>query len=141
MFQVSVSVFINRAIQDVFDYSLDPANTPAWQTDVVEHVHDGDMVAGSTGRFVQKFMGREIDSNYEVTSINPPYESCFQTTSGPVQFQGCQRYEEVDGGTQMTFEVEGEPGGFFKVAEGMVRKQLASTLERDLNTLKAVMEG
>ena len=58
-----------------------------------------------------------------------------------MQFQGCQRYEEVDGGTQVTFDIEGGPGGFFKVAEGMVKKQLVSTLEKDLNTLKGILEG
>ena len=141
MFQVTVSVFIDRDIEDVYEFSTDPANTYEWSGDVVDHIHDGDLVVGSTGRYVQKFMGREIDSNYELTAVNPPYEYCFQTTSGPIQFSGCQLYEEVDGGTQVTMEIEGEPGGFFKVAEGMVKKQLTSSLQDDLNTLKSVMEG
>ena len=96
---------------------------------------------GSTGIFVQKFMGREMSNDVEVTSYNRPYEACMASTSGPIQFTGCQYYEEQEGGTLMTFSAEAEVGGFFKVAEGMVKNQFESQFEGDLATLKQVMEG
>ena len=52
-----------------------------------------------------------------------------------------QTIEEVEGGVNYTQSVEGEVGGFFKVAEGMVAKQVESGFENDLNTLKAILEG
>jgi len=141
MFQVSKSVVIYRAIQDVFDYSVDPANTAAWMDDMVEHTHNGALEVGSTGRRVLKFMGLEMGGNYEMTVFNPPYEMCFQAAYGPVQFHICQRYEEVHGGTQFTFDFKWETRGFLKVAEWLVKKEVASQTEKEVNTLKGILEG
>jgi len=141
MFQLSKSVVINRAIQDVFDYSVDPANTPVWMDDIVEHTHNGALEVGSTGRRFVKFMGLKLGGNYEMTAFNPPYEAGLQASSGPLQFQVRQRYEEVDGGTQFTYALEGETGGFFKVLLWLFKKEAASQLEKELNTLKGILEG
>ena len=89
MIQVSKSVVINRAIKDVFDYSVDPANTPVWMDDIVEHTHNGALEVGSTGRRVLKFMGREMGSKYEMTAFDPPYEICNRATSGLIPGQVC----------------------------------------------------
>ncbi len=141
MFQVSKRVVINRAIQDVFEYSVDPANTPAWMDDMVEHTHNGALEVGSTGRRVLKFMGREMGGNYEMTVFKPPFEMCLQAAYGPVQFHVCQRYEEVHGGTQFTFDFEWETRGFLKVAEWLFKMETASQIEKEVNTLKGILEG
>ena len=36
---------------------------------------------------------------------------------------------------------QGEAGGFFKLAEGMVQKQMQSQLEGDLQRIKKMLEG
>jgi hypothetical protein len=41
----------------------------------------------------------------------------------------------------VTVAIEGEAGGFFKVAEGMVANQLEKSVQSDLENLKAIMEG
>ena len=48
--------------------------------------------------------------------------------------------EEMGGGTHMTVHMEGEPGGFFKVAEGMVKNELNKSLDTDLAKLKQMLE-
>jgi len=114
-----------------------------WQMDVThsEKTSGGPLGVGTTGVFAQKVMGREISNTVEVTAYDPPYQMCFSTTSGPVSFEGCQVCEEYEGGTLFTLDMTGEAGGFFKVAEGMLQKQVQSSFERDLNMLKQVMEG
>ncbi len=109
--------------------------------DIVEHTHNGAMEVGSTGRRVVKFMGLKLGANYEVTAFNPPYEACYQTTSGALQGQACWRYEEVAGSTQFNFELKVEGRGFFKVLEWLVKKEVASQTEKELNTLKGILEG
>jgi hypothetical protein len=49
-------------------------------------------------------------------------------------------FKSVDGGTQVTTCVEGEPTGFFKLAEGMVAVQLEKSLEQDELKLKEILE-
>jgi len=41
----------------------------------------------------------------------------------------------------MTTKVEGEPTGFFKIAEGMVASQLEKSLAEDGQRLKKLLEG
>ena len=64
MIQYSESVVINRPIQDVFDYSNDPAKTHVWMDDIVEHTHNGALEVGSTGHRVIKLMGLKLGANY-----------------------------------------------------------------------------
>jgi uncharacterized membrane protein len=141
MINKEISVFINRPAQEVFDYLAALERAGEWQKDVVRSEIHGPLAVGTTGVFVQKFMGREIANEYRITSYSPPHEICFETTSGPVSFVGCQRCEEQDGGTLATIVVEAEVGGFFSVAEGMVGKQLESALQGDFDNLKSILEG
>jgi len=66
---------------------------------------------------------------------------CFQAAYGPVQFHLCQRYEEVDGGTQFIYELKVELRGFFRVAEGLIKREVASQTEKELLKLKDILEG
>jgi hypothetical protein len=136
-----VSVFVARPIGEVFDYMTDLSKAHEWGDDVVRAEAHGDPAVGMTGVYVQKFMGREVENEVEVTAYNPPYELCYRTTAGPVSFEGCQRCEEQDGGTLVSQSVNAEVGGFFKVAEGMVANQLESSMQKDFDNLKAILEG
>ncbi len=141
MVQFSKSVVINRAIQDVFDYSVDPAKTAVWMDDIAEHTHTGALEVGSTGTRLVKFMGLKLGGNYEMTAFNPPYKSCFKAISDPLQAKVCQSYEEVDGGTRFTYEAEVEGRGFYKVLEWLINMEGTSTLEKELKKLKGILEG
>ena len=50
-------------------------------------------------------------------------------------------YTAVPEGTKITTVVEGEPKGFFKLAEGLVVSSLEKNLEEDQNHLKAILES
>ena len=141
MIQFSKSVVINRPIQDVFDYSVDPAKTAVWMDDIAEHTHNGALEVGSTGTRLVKFMGPKLGGNYGMTAFNPPYKSCIKAISDPFQAKVCQSYEEVHGGTQFTFDFKWETRSFLKVAEWLVKKEVASQTEKEVNTLKGILEG
>lgn len=141
MISKEVSVFVARPIGEVFDYLTDLSKAHEWGDDVVRAEAHGDPAVGTTGVYVQKFMGREVENEVEVTAYNPPYELCYRSTSGPVSFQGCQRCAEQDGGTLLSQTISAEAGGFFKVAEGMVGNQLESSMQKDFENLKAILEG
>ena len=64
-----------------------------------------------------------------------------KVTEGPVKIEVSQMFEAVDGGTKVTIMIQGEPSGFFKVAEGMVQKQLQSQMTSDFERAKKILEG
>jgi hypothetical protein len=52
-----------------------------------------------------------------------------------------QTLEPVDTGTTIDVVIEGEPGGFFKLAEPLVERAVARELAHNLETLKDVLES
>lgn len=143
MFTVNTSVWIDRSIEDVFDYVADLNRNHEWQADTIrsEYVSDGPIGVGSRAVTASKVMGREMEADLEVTAYNRPYEMCFATGSGPISFAGCNALEEQDGGTLISITAEIEAAGFFKVAEGVMKGQIQGNVERDMNNLKQVLEG
>ncbi len=59
---------------------------------------------------------------------------------GPVPYEVTVTYEASNGGTKYTTRVEGEPKGFFKLAESMVAAQLEKTLTENGQKLKELVE-
>jgi uncharacterized membrane protein len=142
MITVERSVHINKPAADIYRFMEDFANDAKWQADLVssKKTSDGPMGVGTTGLYVQKFMGREMKNEVMVTVYEPPKRFGAKTTSGPVQFEYVLTLEDMGGGTHLYMNMKGEPGGFFKVAEGLIKKELEKGLDRDLAKLKELME-
>ncbi|HAY83875.1 MAG TPA: hypothetical protein DCY42_02825 [Chloroflexi bacterium] len=141
MIKVESSVTIKAPVDTVFAFIDDPDNSPKWQSGVDSLEHDGSMQIGSQYTEVRKFMGREMRTTLEITHYEANKLWGAKTLSGPVPYQVMVTFEAVEGGTKMTTTVEAEPGGFFKLAEGAVRKQLESGLKEDNQTLKNMLEA
>jgi len=144
MFKTRISVSIDRTREDVFDYMTDPANDAQWQSIIQssQWASQPPHGVGSTQEQVGKFLGRKIDSTVEITAWDRPNKYGFKVIEGPVPFQGVIGLETSgEWGTELTIDVEGEFGGFFKLAEGLVGKQVEKTLDTDFNALKLILEG
>jgi carbon monoxide dehydrogenase subunit G len=136
------SVFINRPQQEVFDFVMDLNNDAKWQSSIeaVEQISAETNGVGSTWRYKVKFLGREIEADTEVTSFDPPNQASVKS-SGMVPFENTYTFETMDNGTQLTFNGQAEVGGFFKLAEGMIKKQFKKQMDADAVTLKKLLEA
>ena len=141
MIKISHSINIKASPKEVFEFSHDIENSVKWQSGVDSIEQHGEQVVGGQYTEVRKFMGREMRTRLEITQLDEPNLWAAKTLTGPVPYQVTVTYEAVDGGTKMTTTVEAEPGGFFKLAEGAVKKQLESGLKEDAETLKAMIEN
>jgi carbon monoxide dehydrogenase subunit G len=139
----TVTTMINRPIKEVFDFMTDPANSTKWQSGTVSAklVSEGPIGAGSIVRTVGKMMGREFASDNEITQWDPPSVWGIKSSSGPIKFEGTNKFESKDGGTLVTQSFQGEVGGFFKLAEGMAVKQIQKQVEADGQRLKKLLES
>ncbi len=142
MIEFSKSYHIKRPQQEVFDFMADPANDSKWRDSAVsaEWEGDGPIQVGSRLKTVDKLMGREIESTAEVTAYDPPNKYGQKTIAGPMPFEFTVTLKPEDGGTQVTMAGQAEVGGFFKLAEGLVGKQLEKQLDTDFNGLKKLLE-
>ena len=143
MISLELSIFIDRAPEDVFAFVFEPANAAKWQEGVVlaEFTSEGPLGMGSTWRNVSKMMGREIDMDFEVIDYDQPHRLCWKSISGPIQTKTCATFESQNGGTLITFSGEGAPRGFLRMAEGILRKRLENQFKGNANRLKALLEG
>jgi len=142
MITVEKSVMINKPVAEVFAFVTNGENTTKWQggVETVQDEGPSNMV-GSRYTEVRKFMGRDMKTTLELTALVPNAKWAAKVVKGPVPYEVMTTFEAVGEGTKMTTHVEGEPTGFFKVAEGMVSGQLEKSLEEDNQRLKALLEG
>ena len=142
MIQVEKSVVINKPVAEVFAFVTDSGNTTQWQGGVEAVIPDGPPnVVGSKYTEVRKFMGQEMRSVLEITAFEPDSKWAAKVVKGPVPYEVTATFEPVGEGSKMTTRVEGEPKGFFKVAQGVLAGQLEKALEEDGNRLKKILEG
>lgn len=143
MFTIEESIFIKRPKQEVFEFVSDISNTPRWQSNVVssEWTSEGPAGIGSTFRTARRFLGRDIEATVEYTAWDPPHQYTFRAADGPIPVEGTAKFEAKDGGALYTVSTKVEAGGFFRLAEGLVKKQLHKQTEAALNALKLLLEA
>ena len=141
MIRFQFSLDIARPPAEVFAYVTDADRLPEWQSSAVEAQWQGEKAPGARIREVRKFLGRRMDSELEVTEYEPDRLFGLKTLSGPVPFSVHQTLEPSDGGTRLTFVGEGEPGGFFKLAEPVVGRVAERQFKNDFETMKDILEG
>ena len=142
MIKVEKSVTINKPVSEVFAFVSNHENTTKWQGGVEAVIPEGPSNAvGSKYTEVRKFLGQEMRSTLEITAFAVDAKWAAKVLKGPVPYEVTAAFESAGGGTKMTMRVEGEPKGFFKMAEGMLAGQLEKSLEEDGNRLKKILEG
>lgn len=138
------SVVIDRPVEEVFAFATDPNNDPLWQSTSLEtqQTSEGPVDVGTTFHNTSKFLGRRIESTYEVTENEAPHRQCVRVTSGPIPGSGCYLFESADGGsTRFTQTFEAEVGGFFRLAEPLVGRALRRQMQADMETLKDMLDS
>ncbi len=144
MLRSEESVEINRPVEEVFSYVSTVESQPEWATPPIEVRKDtpGPPKEGDAFTAVAKFLGRRFETPYRITSIEPNRQFSYHATGGPIPDQrwtlAC---EEVSGGTRLTLVVEGEPGGFFRLAEPLLERAVKRQFRADLGTLKDMLEA
>jgi uncharacterized membrane protein len=143
MMKVEKTVIIKKPVAEVFAYALNNENATKWQGGVVSmQIDEGpDNVVGSRYTEVRKFLGQEMKTTLEITAFTENLKWAAKVIKGPVPYEVTMTYTAVPEGTKVTTLVEGEPKGFFKLAEAIVASTLEKSLEEDQNRLKDLMES
>ena len=142
MFTLKKTIVINRPKKEVFDFVSDPANAHKWQSVVKskEWISEDPHGVGSTQQFVSRFMGLKIKGINEFTVWDPPNQYSFKTINNPITIEEGMRLESEGTSTKVTWNMQVDAGGIFKLMEGFLMKQGESQPETDLKTLKILLE-
>ena len=142
MIKIEHNQVINRPIEEVFDFVTDIEKAPQWRAGVVESKKLSDEPkVGARGSEVLQFLGQRIESTYEITEYQPSTKFGFKIVSGPIPMEGGYALESVEGGTKLAFTIQGDAGGFFKLAEPILTRMVRRQVETDHGNLKDRLEA
>ncbi len=144
MIRIEASVVVNRPIEEVFAFVSDMANAPQWSAEVVEakKTSEGPVGTGTTFTTAVKMLGRQLEGSVEILEYEPSRKFTLKTAAGPISIvSDVFAFEPVADGTKMTHVVEGETGGFFKLAEPVVARLMQRQWEANFAVLKELLEA
>jgi uncharacterized protein YndB with AHSA1/START domain len=141
MVKFEISTHINRPVADVFKYLSDPAKLPEWNSIVEEATPSETPVRlGTKIQTRARFLGRKIDSPTLVSEyeLNKRYTN---KSEKPFPLTITNIFEAESGGTKLTAQFEGEPGGFFKIGEPILARIAKKQFQAQLETAKELLEA
>ena len=143
MARIEINLVINRPVEEVFAFISNPENLPRWRAGTLDIKRNSSEPFGMGsvvgGRFT--FLGRPFDGNLEIIAHEPHRRYGTRLTEGPFPLEARYTLEPAGNGTDLTLVIEGEPGGFFKLAEPLVVSLAKRSYEADLNNLKEMLEA
>jgi carbon monoxide dehydrogenase subunit G len=142
MINLDLGTLIDRPLKDVFAFVADPNNMSKWNSAVVslEQVTPGDVGVGTKFKSLGEMMGRRIKGEMQIMAYEPDTKCGFQVNAGPMQVNLTLAFKTVGTGTKVGLNAQGNPGGIFKLAEGVMAGQVKKMMEGNLARLKSVLE-
>jgi carbon monoxide dehydrogenase subunit G len=142
MAKVEASIVVNRTVSEVFQFLSVNENALQWQPGLLEAriTHDVQGLGRAWVDVVQ-FLGRRMEVPFQLTDWQRDQKIAFKSMGGPIPMQGSYAFEPGGAGTQVTFWLTGEPGGFFKFTEPVLMQILQRQWQTNLANLKDVLEA
>jgi uncharacterized protein YndB with AHSA1/START domain len=139
---VEAEIVINCPVEVVFAAITDIASLPKWQPSITDsrQTTPGPVGVGTRGINARTVMGQRVETTFEVTAFIPNQTLAVRSLTGPVSYELRYTLTPVAGGTQLHEILQGEPKGFFKVAEPLLANMLKKEFAEDLARLKALLE-
>jgi hypothetical protein len=146
MGKFTLSVFINRPLQDVFDFLSEPANLSKWNSNFVsaEWTSSDPPGLGSTYKVLAKISGGKNEGLFEITQWDPPQRYGYKSISRlpfPIEsIESAVTLAPKENGTQITFESQFGLVGILKFAERMFSKLATKGDGDNFDTAKRLLE-
>jgi len=142
MINLDFGMLVDKPVKDVFAFVADPNNMPKWNSAVVslEQITPGEVGVGTKFKSTGEMMGRRIEGEMQVTAYEPDTKCGFQVNAGPMQVNITLSFKTVGTGTKVSLNAQGNPAGFFKLAEGVMTGRVKSMMEENLARLKTQLE-
>lgn len=128
---LSTTTTIAQPIERVYAYVIDVANHPAWQAGIKEArvAPPGPVVLGSTYTYTTEVMGQRIQSQLQVSGLEPNRLWAVKTIGVPNAVETIYRFEPDGPGTRLTLSMEIPAGAYPAAVEGMIKQQMLKSLE------------
>ena len=118
-------------------------NDAKWRREFVEtrKTSEGPIGIGTRFSMFGEFLGRRMETVWEVTEYEPNRIAAWKTLSGPLQMKFWRTFERVESGTRFAFRYEGEARGFLRLAWPLIIRMARRQHEDAMGELKELMEA
>lgn len=145
MVTTSVSIIIERPIEDVFAFLTDARNNALWQANAglkaTRQEPEEPVGVGTRITETWQFLGRKTEATREVTEYELNYK-CTQRHlwgASPIK-EGMLLFEPVTEGTRCTYTALVQARGVFALAEPFLASTLKKAMQTSLAEAKHVLE-
>jgi uncharacterized protein YndB with AHSA1/START domain len=127
------TIVIDRPPDQVFAFFANPANDQKWRPHVKEIAADGPARVGSRiHQVVDGPGGRGIAADIEVTAYEPPTRYAFRVVAGPARPTGEFRFSPSASGTNVSFSLGADLGGFKKL---LLSRPVQTSMDGEMQAL------
>jgi carbon monoxide dehydrogenase subunit G len=145
MIHVEVTVDIARGAGEVFAYLEDAENNTGWLSGMrsARWTSPPPVAVGSTYEQRSHFLGRAIQTSFEVTRLEPGRLITIESREGSSFPITVTRQVEADGEglSRVTEIVDGDASGFYSLATPLLRRIVKRNIQRDYGALKRLLEA
>ncbi len=143
MITFEIVTLIDRPVKEVFAFVTDLNNLHRWQSTAqeIEPASDKSMGVGATFNVKGEMLGHKLEGLLEIVEYEPDSRFGYRAKMGPVTVGAVMTFKPAGTGTKLSMSGKGEPGGFFKIAEGMLAGRIKGQMEDNFARLKSVLES
>ena len=142
MIKVNSSSTIKRPAGEVFEFVGDQDNAQKWLGGWLETRPTSKTEGvGFTWVDMIEVFGRRVETEFQLTEFEPAQKIAFKSIRGSFPLSGAYSFAQSGEGTAVSFDLQGEPGGFFKLAEPLLARMLQRQWDTNVANLKDVMES
>ena len=141
MIQHEVTIHLNKPVEQVFAFLMDPSKLSTWQSNLIksEPLTEGPLQEGSRFREIRRIQGRESEIEGEITALEPNKRLETRTMTKP-QAMVSYILDPDQGGTRLKYKFVLITSGPMRLMEPIMAKAIKKDSETDFETLKQILE-
>jgi uncharacterized membrane protein len=143
MVDIQTEIVVNRPVNIVAEYAMNPDNAPEWYVNIksVEWKTARPLMVGSQIAFKAAFMGRELAYVYEISELMPNQKLVMRTADGPFPMETTYLFDAIDSNTtKMKLRNRGNPSGFSKIFSPFMKMMMRRANKKDLGRIRDILE-
>ena len=142
--RLSATREIERPANDVFAFFADASNNPRWQKGQVscEWVTPPPVEVGSVYQQEARFLGRRVLTRFEVVEHDPDRVIAINSVESSFPIRVRRTVEPLSPSrSRVTTDINGEPGGFFRIVGPILRWLAQRSVDADYDRLKLLLDS
>jgi hypothetical protein len=142
MIKFDLEIDIYRPLCEVFSFVVKPENDFHWQygTLTSTQISKGAMGVGARFQATGHFMGRRMESVYEITEFEVNKKYGFKSRTGSMQSCTLYTFDVFKNSTRVSAFVQIDPGNPWKPSDTVTARTVKKQYRENLALLKGILE-